>query len=739
MKKLFTTLLLLISFAGFSQHLMSVGGKINLSYVDQDTVNWHASTWYGVSGLETSNPDMTRIGTLSKHVSLPVQSLMRGCVLTDAGTVNYYLKSTDWTKKADGTASDLTGTDGQVMVEIPQHWVCDWNVGAVQKTAISLDSIKGFRKIPKMYISAYKAALNRTTLKLSSVVNTTTTYRGGNNTSAWDAGDSSLLGKPVASITFDQMRTYARNRDGWLTAKWNMMTWLAVTTIQRLFMIEYATKNSQKALDGTRTAEGYKKGGLGMGVTDINATKHTALMGATQQPLIPCGTSNALADSTGEVNYIIPFTVPQTVKANRYRGIENPFGDMWEYTDGINIYIDNANNEVEAWVFDNPAYYDSWSLTNARFAGFMPDDYSSGEIQTITNYDHIITDTAINTNYDTYFTDMKTASTIDASTIPYNAVRHGGYGNLSATPKYAGLFGFKADNNGTTVFGYLGTRLVYLDIDKPAHNNIEYIAQYDSVYKYMLVPPVDSIATAQSRLVDTLVGSGVWAKCDAIYLCANQYNTNWEALINWVNPTTKASPVFVWVPGTTIQPGIPFESLIGFTGKAASYINTNINLSTATNYKDNNAHLMIVIGNNITTDSKKDMGVVDASNNTAQINSSDGYGTGYAAVYSANSTEAFTNTNTIGYYMVSSTEAEYVRIYKNTNVQLERSWEANGTPPNANCWFLGYNNKEVNSTPPVGRKVLYVSIGAALTTAQIQSVINAVERYMDSNGKGIIP
>jgi hypothetical protein len=480
MKKLFTTLLLLISFAGFSQHFMSLGGKINLSYVDIHVyaVNWHASTWYGVSGLETSNPDMTRIGTLSKHVSLPVQSLMRGCLLNDDGTINYYLKSTDWTKKADGTASDLTGTDGQVMVEIPQHWVCDWNVGAVQKTAISLDSIKGFRKIPKIYVSAYKAALNRTTLELSSVVNTTTTYRGGNNTSAWDAGDSTLLGKPVSTLTIDNYRDYARYRNG-ENAKWNCMTWLAVTTMQRLFMIEYATKNSQKAFNATRTAEGYKQGGLGTGVTDANYSYIGAFN--NYNPFIPCGTSNSLADSSGEVNYNLLYNAhPATFKVNRYRGIETPFGDVTEYTDGLNVYIDTVNSDVELWVYDNPVDYKTYSIANARFVDTIP-DASYYILKSISNYDFTPTNGVTDpdpsvTVYNTYLCDRLGLTRLDGDSYhphkPYNALRHGGYPYADNNTSTAGLFNFKADNNGSVKTGYIGTRLTYLDIDS-ATNTVD--------------------------------------------------------------------------------------------------------------------------------------------------------------------------------------------------------------------------------------------------------------------------
>lgn len=56
------------------------------------------------------------------YQDLPVQSLMRRCVVNDSGVVLYYLDENDFTKKEDGSAADLSGAVGQVMVEVPEHY-----------------------------------------------------------------------------------------------------------------------------------------------------------------------------------------------------------------------------------------------------------------------------------------------------------------------------------------------------------------------------------------------------------------------------------------------------------------------------------------------------------------------------------------------------------------------------------------------------------------------------------------
>lgn len=233
----------------------------------------HTTDWYGISYNEVTDvqpANLTRIGRLDWHKSLPIQSGMRRCLLNDDGTVNYYLDPNDSTKKMDGTAADLTGADGQVMVEVPEHWryvTIDENNDVV--AMVSPYEQTGWIHVKKFYVSAYEAALDRTNLKLSSVVNKTAQYRGGNNTSSWDDTYRSLLGMPVTSNSLASFRTYARNRGVSGEAKWNAYVWGIHNDLYWLYVIEYANRNSQAEFNETLTSEGYRQGGLGAGVTNI--------------------------------------------------------------------------------------------------------------------------------------------------------------------------------------------------------------------------------------------------------------------------------------------------------------------------------------------------------------------------------------------------------------------------------------------------------------------------------------
>jgi len=337
-------------------------------------VSWSsywATRWYGIEIDEAnSSPDVTRIegaNATGFHATLPVHSLLKACLLSDAGTVNYYLDPTDWSKKADGTASNLDGTDGQVMIEWADFWYkVEENTPSAGKHQIKIceGETTGFTLVPKHYVSAYEANITRSTSKFGSFKNTGTDYRGGNNTSAWDAAANTLLGMPVTNINRTNGRTYARNRGtGWNLYGYNDHKWLFW-----FFAIEYATLNSQKAVNAVLTAEGYKQGGLGAGTTTaVSATWNTF---NTYNPFIPVGASNALANGSGEVAYTkndfggagvhVAFKVP------RYRGHEHPFGHIWKTVDGINIEVQSVagGGKTNTYVADNPANWNDANYTN---------------------------------------------------------------------------------------------------------------------------------------------------------------------------------------------------------------------------------------------------------------------------------------------------------------------------------------------------------------------------------------
>ena len=278
--------------------------------------------------------------------------------MDSTGAVKYYLSATDSTKKADGTAANLTGADGQVMVEIPAHYrKCSLNSAqGYMDVEISLYPFEGAIPVPRYLVGAYEASLDRDNNLLSSVMNKTAAFRGGNNNAEWDGTYRSLLGLPATNISLTNFRQYGRNRG----TGWGCYDWNAHLAIYWLFVIEYATLNSQKAFTYTLTAEGFHQGGLGPGVSTFsNWSTYNS-----NNPIIPCGFTNRLGNNTGVVTFTL---TPEQAEAYgsehseivpSYRGIENPFGHIWKWADGV--LSQGVNNQYhKIYVSRDPSQYAS--------------------------------------------------------------------------------------------------------------------------------------------------------------------------------------------------------------------------------------------------------------------------------------------------------------------------------------------------------------------------------------------
>lgn len=184
---------------------------------------------YGVEWDSTnSSPVLTRIGNMSLHKSLPIQSALRGCVC-QGKRIMYYLDPNDWSKKADGTDSRLDGYDGTVQVEVPEFYLWSETEGTKSRVYVSTQKVVPYAiRIPHMLVDAYRSTvLNEvpedmgylSTLQVNSaisVVNTSSYCRGGNNSSSSDTYLESdkfrtNLGKPRTNTSRANFRTYAKN------------------------------------------------------------------------------------------------------------------------------------------------------------------------------------------------------------------------------------------------------------------------------------------------------------------------------------------------------------------------------------------------------------------------------------------------------------------------------------------------------------------------------------------------
>lgn len=321
---------------------------------------------YGVEWDSTvADPTLTRIGNPLLHKSLPVQSQYKGCVANGAA-INYYLDPNDWSKKADGGNSVLDGTDGTVRVHIPKFYGKSGVEGTkrwVRMSTIKMDDT--WIEIPEMLVDAYRSTVNQTDNKAVSVVNTTAQFRGGGNRTANDTyldtdAFRSDLGKPRTNISRANMRTYAANAGSEMLC-YEYYKWIFYWA----WVIEYATFNSQATYNAELTADGYHQGGLGPGITDWNNNANGWSRYNGTYPITPCGYCNDIGNFTGIKELVIPETVvdesttvpTKTFKVPRWRGFDNPFGDIWTNLDGIILERTAANQPSSVYTTSNPSAF----------------------------------------------------------------------------------------------------------------------------------------------------------------------------------------------------------------------------------------------------------------------------------------------------------------------------------------------------------------------------------------------
>ena len=318
---------------------------------------------YGVEwDITVADPTCTRIGNPLFHKSLPIQSEYKGCVVKN-GKLQYYLNPNDWSKKSNGEPSHLDGTDGDVMIRIPRFYGKSGSNGNKRWVRISTVKVDAsWTEIPEMFISAYHNTIytDDDATKVASVVSTDAKYRGGGRRSEYDQylttdRFKTDLGKSVSNISRATMRKYAAAAGQELLC-YEFYKWIFYWN----YVIEYANFNSQKEFNSELTSDGYHQGGLGPGLTTWDWYQWNTYNG--DYAITPCGYTNEFGNFSG-VKAIQIQSPEKTLYANRWRGFENPFGDIWTNLEGIVIKRDAAKADSNVYTTtDVSKYGDDYSL-----------------------------------------------------------------------------------------------------------------------------------------------------------------------------------------------------------------------------------------------------------------------------------------------------------------------------------------------------------------------------------------
>lgn len=372
---------------------------------------------YGVEwDVTVLDPHITRIGNMSLHKTLPIQSQLKGCIAQEDKVI-YWLDENDWkwrknpitqsmaldvtdgvytitdsifstqqydkawlkiegvefqvssidtatttaTLTTEGTVDAgtytvelgavLNGYDGTVRVYCPNFYIK--SVIGGDKRRVWLSTVKidnSYTYQHEILVDAYRSTVLNTvptdmgylsTLPVNSaisVVNTNTYCRGGNNDTPYDQDLESdpfrtHLGKPRTFLARSNMRTYSRNAGSEMLSYEqykNIFYWL--------WVVEYANFNSQEAYNEELTPDGYRQGGMGNGITDVDIMRGESYN--EYCPLTPCGYGNDIGNGTGRKQMILPAGdsyAESTHWMPRWRGFDNPFGDISTNLDGVLI------------------------------------------------------------------------------------------------------------------------------------------------------------------------------------------------------------------------------------------------------------------------------------------------------------------------------------------------------------------------------------------------------------------
>lgn len=385
------------------------------------------------------------------------------CNVTDEGKIVAYFGDAGYSEtgvltsaitkgEGENIRTYAAGTKVQVMVEQPKFYYkvvplelekiqggkgfhmrkARYYVSDTMKAGFKLHPafIKDGKEKNFIYLSAYEGCTYDTSTSAYKL-NDAQDVDWTNDVLASIANAKPTSGLTQSGATRNGFRTIAAKRG----SGWSQETVQAATATELLFLIEYASFDMQSKIGAGVTNK-----------TDDGATSMTEITGAT----------TTLGNKTGSVVNTNGWTVVS------YRGEENPFGNIWKWIDGINVY---NKNEGSVYIADHGFKDD----TNAA-------PYSDAGI-TICGSNGYVSAFAYNEGFDWLFI---ASEVLGNSSLPvgdyfwqnkaYNGYTVARLGGGWSSGSYAGSFGWSVSNASGGRYRDVGGRLLYVPdgTDAPA-------------------------------------------------------------------------------------------------------------------------------------------------------------------------------------------------------------------------------------------------------------------------------
>ena len=294
----------------------------------------------------------------------------RRCNVAGDGTILAYYGD-------DNYADD--GSNGQVMVYQPAFYykvvplVFDKNTTTgvgyhLRKANYYISDVPlpylGFKLHPAFYdengneveyvlMSAYEGSMYD--VSASEYVN-----EGTNTSTAIEAGDllCSVAGvKPISGLMKTLSKSNAEIMASNRGSGWHLETIKITSANQLLMMVELGTMNTQTA--------------IGQGVVSVSGN---SLYNCSSYTGSTASLGNTTGQATETVNKIVDslettYTTPGKLSIT-YRGVENPWGNIWKHIQGVNIWGDGTMGGGQPYIANNFVFSESKNGDNYEPVGF---------------------------------------------------------------------------------------------------------------------------------------------------------------------------------------------------------------------------------------------------------------------------------------------------------------------------------------------------------------------------------
>lgn len=249
----------------------------------------------------------------------------------------------------------------------------------------------------------------------------------------------------------------------------------------------------------------------------------------------------------------------------------------------------------------------------------------------------------------------------------------------------------------------------------------------------------DAEKLALDTMIISLVANGIWAKLDQFYLLCAKTSTETESRVNLIYPTAGANSTPSADPKRAISKNtnggaqLVWTSGSGYaTTDGGEKLTGNYIPDGANQFKDENSHIMVYVGNNVDASANGVAVAGSAASPMYQISPRVVIGTCQARFGKASTIFGPLNDNTKGLYIVNRAVADTNKVtLTKDGSEIGSQTGSNQTMPSSAMSLFFWND---SSTSYFAGIIGAHSIGGGLTATQIGQYSTALNTFLSAMG-----